>query len=227
MNYTSIKRWLFCATILLISLLTTAQAAKLEEVFNGSMLGTTQRYFESVAGIPIRKLDDTYHFVVEGCNVQAFIKDEEVSALRLELRHNCQANLSSFGFNRSTRRLTFGYFTSGEYPEAQYAFDPSFYANCLKHCGNAFDPSVYAVWEGDDSRDFITVMLETTSGLGIELSHQWRNYMEQQGDYILGCEDRISYIATQAFENAEVEALTIGHNLFHFEPFKSLKSLCS
>jgi len=69
------------------------------------MLGVTQRYFESVAGIPIRKFKDTYHFVVERCNVQAFIKDEDV--LRLELTPRCQADLSSFGFNRSTRGLTF------------------------------------------------------------------------------------------------------------------------
>jgi len=219
------RKWLARSTIFvaIMACIATVQAAKLDEVFNGKMLGTTPRYFESVAGIPVKKVDDTYHFDIEGCEVRASIKDEAVYALRLELTPSrCQADLSSFGFNRSTRGLTFGYFTSGKYPEAQYALDPSFYADCLMLCGNAYDPSVYAFWEGPHTKNFIQVVLEVVqaSGPALDAVDQWRESMLQQmgENYVVdlrfNCEDRFSYVAAQAFENVEVEAITIGHNLF-------------
>jgi|GEM_PF-1069767 len=224
MVHTLIKRWFFCITILVTSLFTTAQAAKLEEVFNGNMLGVTQRYFESVAGIPIRKFKDTYYFAVERCNVQAFIKDEEVYALRLELTPRCQADLSSFGFNRSTHGLTFGYFTSRDpEPEAQYALDPSFSADCLMLCGNAYDRSVYAFWEGGDRHDFLEVLLEVklVGDPAITAADKWRDYMQQQTDMeyitknIFNCDDLFDGIAANYFENIKVDAITLGYDLFN------------
>jgi len=217
MNHISIKRWFFCVMILVTSLFTTAQAAKLEEVFNGSMLGVTQRYFESVAGIPIRKIGERFIFSIEGCHVHAFVKDKSVYALRLSLETNCQADLSFLGFDISTNKPTFG-----DFPRTRY------FSDCLYLCGNAFDPSVYAFWQGSHANNFIEVMLETASGF--EAKNEWRNYMAQQmgEDYVIdlrfNCEDSFSNIAAETFEKVAVESITIGHDLLDFEPLNSLIS---
>ena len=60
------------------------------EVFNGEMLGTNQRYFESIAGIPRESFGDEHKFRVQGCNITATITEDTVSALRLELTPNAK-----------------------------------------------------------------------------------------------------------------------------------------
>jgi len=214
------RKWLARSTIFvaIMACIATVQAAKLDEVFNGKMLGTTPRYFESVAGIPVKKVDDTYHFDIEGCEVRASIKDEGVYALRLELTPSCHVDLTSFGLNHSTTKgLTFG-----QFPSAQY------FSDCLYMCGNAYDPSDYALWKGPHVSNFVEVMLETASAY--EAGAKWHEHMQQQmgEDYVIdlrfNCENTFSNIAAQAFENVAVEAITIGHNLLESNPLKALTS---
>lgn len=82
---------------MLISPFTNAvQAKTVKEVFNGDMLGTTQRYFESIAGIPRESFDNEHTFRVQGCNITATIDNNSVSALRMELNDKRQADLTTF-----------------------------------------------------------------------------------------------------------------------------------
>lgn len=82
------------AAILTCSFATSAQAADVKEVFNGDLLGTNQRYFESIAGIPRESFGGQHSFKVQGCNITATIGGGKVSALRMELTDKCQADLT-------------------------------------------------------------------------------------------------------------------------------------
>lgn len=126
------------ATALLALCAPLTQAASVAEVFNGDMLGTNQRYFESIAGIPRESSGNQHLFRVSGCNITATIQNNSVTALRLELTPSCQADLASF--------LGESFAPVGSFQQA--AGDLSFYSDCLTLCGNAVDPSAYAHWQG-------------------------------------------------------------------------------
>lgn len=85
---------LFASTLTLS--LDVAHAASVAEVFNGDMLGTNQRYFESVAGIPRESNGDEHIFKVQGCDITATVEGGKVGKLRIELTPKCQADLTQF-----------------------------------------------------------------------------------------------------------------------------------
>ncbi|QIM49585.1 hypothetical protein G9Q38_10560 [Pusillimonas sp. DMV24BSW_D] len=208
---------------LITSLLTgvfssVAIAADVKEVFNGEMLGTTQRYFESVAGIPRQSLGENHTFRVKGCDITATIKGGSVSALHMPLSDTCRADLRSFIGDyapAATSKLTFGAFAQTSGGDLRYL------ANCLTMCGNAYDPSAYAHWEGPRAAGFMQVLLEVVlvEDAAYAAASAWGEHMTKAAgeDYVMdtrfNCEARFDDVAAQAFKNVQVTAVTIGHEL--------------
>lgn len=226
MTYQIYKKTVVFIALLIASTLTPfAQAAKLADIFNGAMLGTTQRYFESVAGIPRESFMDIHTFNVGGCQVQATITGGEVTALRLELGPKCKADLSSFisDYSPKARKLPFGLFakplTFGEFAKA--AGPMRYFADCLSGCGNGYDPSVYALWHGPHATQFLEALLEVklVGEAVLTAAGAWQNHMERAmgEEYVMetrfNCDDHFSADAAQIFEKIEVTAITLGHDL--------------
>lgn len=194
------------------------QKATVAEVFNGDMLGTNLRYFESIAGIARQSFDNQHSYRVEGCEITATVSGTVVSALRLELSPQCKADIASFIGDSfappASRSLTFGNFRAS-------AGDLSFFADCLAMCGNAYDPSVYAHWEGPRAVDFREVLLEAklVGDQAIDAASRWRQDMSQvRGeDWVIdtkfNCERGFDAQAQQHFDAVEVTAITIGSEL--------------
>lgn len=206
------------AFLLLGPAISIAQAASVKEVFNGDMLGTNQRYFESIAGIARTSDGDTHTFRVQGCDIAVSMIEAKVSSLHMQLSPTCSADLTTFLGNdapAATPNLTFGTFAQFTHSSLRYQ------ANCLTMCGNAEDPSVYAYWEGPRSLGFIEVILETVlaGDPALDASNVWQEKMVNatNQDYILdtkfNCESRFDNIAAEAFKNVPVTAITIGHGL--------------
>ncbi|MQA54949.1 hypothetical protein [Pseudomonas piscis] len=206
-----------CATTLALSL-DAAHAASVAEVFTGDMLGTNQRYFESIAGIPRESNGNAHVFKVQGCQITATVEGGKVSALRMELGPKCQADLTQFVGTYAPapgQPLTLGAF------EASSGGGLSYSADCLSMCGNAADPSVYALWEGPHAVDFKQVMLEVTlvSDAAINAADQWASQMQKaEGeDYVMetrfNCDQKYATAAQKAFEKVQVTAVTIGTDL--------------
>ena len=183
---------------------------KLDKVFNGNMLDTNLRYFESIAGIPHKTFGDTHLFVVDGCNVEATAPDGKVASLSLELSDTCHVDLSSFlgSFTpESSKPLTFGDFSNLK-----------FTADCLQSCGNAYEPSVYALWEGPHAANFINVKLEAVQSAGdaSDAAQQWEELMQQERgeDYVIdtkfNCDSDYDDVAAKLFEKVRVSKVTIG-----------------
>ncbi|MGC5700732.1 hypothetical protein J4P02_11100 [Pseudomonas sp. NFXW11] len=204
------------ATTLALSLDT--HAATVAEVFTGDMLGTNQRYFESVAGIPRESNGDVHSFKVQGCDISATVQGGKVSTLRMELTPKCQADLTQFVGTFAPapgKPLTVGAFAAAS------GGDLSFSADCLSMCGNAADPSVYAHWEGPHAVGFREVQLEVmlVSDAAINAASQWESQMSKaEGeDYVIetrfNCDTKHSAVAQKAFANVPVTAVTIGTEL--------------
>lgn len=191
-----------------------AQAATVKEVFNGAMLGTDQRYFESVAGVPRESFGNDHVFRVQNCQVTATMGNGKVSALRLALANGCEADLTSFigeDAPKAGQVITPGVFGRGQH----------YSADCLTQCGNAADPSAYALWVAPRSAGSLEVLLEMVlvSGKAAEAADQWEQHMKKAAgeDYVLNtkfnCETRFDSVAEAAFKDVPVTAVTIGHAL--------------
>ncbi|MNY24440.1 hypothetical protein D3C86_1581550 [compost metagenome] len=186
----------------------------MKEVFNGDMLGTNQRYFESVAGVPRESFQNDHVFRVQNCQITATIGDGKVSALRMELTKGCEADLHSF---------------IGEYaPKAGQAITPGAFgegqrytASCLTDCGNAADPSAYALWVAPRAARGLEVLMEMVlvGDKAGDASDQWEAHMEKAAgrDYVsdkkFNCETRFDGAAEAAFKDVPVTAITIGYGL--------------
>lgn len=194
------------------------QKAGVADVFNGDMLGTNLRYFESIAGIARTSFGNQHTYRVEGCEITATVSGDAVSALRLELSPKCKADIVSFlgeAFSPpASQPLTFGSFQSA-------AGDLSFYADCLTMCGNAYDPSVYAHWEGPHAVGYREVLLEAkqVGDQAVDAASRWAQDMsEAKGeDWVIdtkfNCERGFDTQAQQLFNAVEVTAITIGSGL--------------
>lgn len=196
-----------------------AAPAKLAEVFNGDMLGTNLRYFESKAGIARTSNGDSHSYKVQGCDITANAAGGTISELRLELSPTCKADLHSFIGDfapKAGQPLTFG------------ALDQStggggieFYADCLQLCGNAYDPSVYGLWEGPRAIGFMQVLVEAklVDDAPIKAASDWAQAMTQaKGDDFVtdtrfNCERTFDAQALQAFAKVQATAVTLGTEL--------------
>ncbi|AYD66471.1 hypothetical protein DVB37_23020 [Achromobacter sp. B7] len=191
-----------------------AQAATVKEVFNGAMLGANQRYLESVAGVPRESFGNDHVFVVQQCQVRATIGNGKVTALRLELAPGCEADLKSFigeDAPKAGQPITPGMFGRG----LRYT------ADCLSQCGNAADPSVYALWTAPRSSGAVEVLMETVlvSGKAMDAADAWEAQIKKAAgeDYVMdtkfNCETRFDDAAQAAFKDVPVTAITVGYGL--------------
>lgn len=196
----------------------SAAPAKLADVFNGEMLGTNLRYFESVAGIARTSNGDSHNYKVQGCDITANAAGGTINELRLELSPTCKADLHSFIGDfapAANKALTFGAFNESSGGGLE------FYADCLQLCGNAYDPSVYALWEGPRAIGFMQVLVEAklVDDAPIEASGKWAATMTKAkgDDFVVdtrfNCERTFDPQAMQAFAKVQASAVTLGTGL--------------
>lgn len=190
------------------------QAATVKEVFNGDMLGTNQRYFESIAGVPRESFGNDHIFRVQNCQITATIGNGKVTALRMDLAKGCQPDLQSFigeDAPKVGQPITPGAFGRG----LRYT------ADCLSQCGNAADPSAYALWSAPRSSGAVEVLLEMVlvDGKALDAADQWETQMKEAAgeDYVMNtkfnCETRFDKVAEAAFQDVPATAITIGYDL--------------
>lgn len=191
-----------------------AQAATVKEVFNGDMLGTNQRYFESVAGVPRESYGNDHVFRVQNCQITATIGGGKVSALRMDLVKGCEVDLHSFIGEyapKAGQPITPGAFGEGQ----------RYTASCLSGCGNAADPSAYALWVGPRAAGGIEVLMEMVlvGDKAANAADQWEEHMKKAAgeDYVLNtkfnCETRFDSVAEAAFKDVPATSVTIGYGL--------------
>jgi hypothetical protein len=108
--------------------------------------------------------------------------------------------------------LTFGAF------DESLGGDFVFSADCLTLCGNAYEPSVYALWDGPHAVSYIQVLLEVTLssdeaiaasdvGAGQIVKAKGEDFVT---DTTFNCDPQFSAGAKKAFASVPVTAVTIG-----------------
>lgn len=191
-----------------------AQAATVQDVFNGKMLGKSQAHLESITGAPQESYGDDRVFEVQGCLITATIKSGKVSALSMDASEACQPDLASFIGEYAPKpgqKLT----------PAVFGPDLTYTADCLTDCGNAADPWVYASWTAPRAAGGMEVMLGFVQAgdEALDAAERWASQMEKaEGqDYLLNnkfnCDARYNDVAEAAFRNVAATSVKVGFDL--------------
>ncbi|WP_175162302.1 hypothetical protein [Achromobacter aegrifaciens] len=191
-----------------------AQAATVQEVFNGNMLGKSQAHFETIAGAPQESYGDDRVFDVQGCLVTATIKSGKVSALSLEPSETCKPDLASFIGEYAPK-------PGQKITPAAFGSDLTYTADCLTDCGNAADPWVYASWTAPSVAGGMEIMLGFVQAgdQALDAAEKWATQMEKaEGkDYLLNnkfnCDARYNSVADAAFKNVIATSVKVGFDL--------------
>lgn len=198
--------------------LAVANPSKLDQVFDGEMLGVDVPYFEQVTGLAKHTYANSKVYKVEGCEVTANTDANTIRSLRIDLSAKCTFDLNKFlnvssGKFPAPHLMTFGQF------EALYG-SGHFMADCLSFCGNAADPVVYEHWDGSSANGYTEVMLEVVqNGDGLDAANKWRDTMEktESKDWTesgkFNCHKKYDIFAHELFKNIKITAITIGKDI--------------
>ena len=196
----------------------TANPSKLDQVFDGEMLGVDVPYFEQLTGLAKHTYANRKIYKVDGCEVTANTDANIIQSLRIDLSAKCTFDLNKF-LNASSGKfpaphlMTFGQF------EALYG-SGHFMADCLTDCGNAADPVVYEHWNGSHANGNTEVMIEVVQvgDDAIDAAIKWINTMKktESEDWIVEAKFnclRYDAFAHKFFKNVKITAITIGKDI--------------
>jgi hypothetical protein len=204
------------------------RAAALQEIFNADMMNIQVPFLESRVGIARRVFnalgEQIRTYTVDGCDVTAYVKNNNVVAYGLILggkeawrssKENCNVELP-VGQHLRTNDLTIGKFINvmGEgLANARELFQSS----CIYSCGNAADPTVEFHWDGPHAMGWLKIDLISiiAYGASIDAAEGWSNLMTKaEGkNYVMSakfnCDGKYQQIGLQLFQNVEVYEIVI------------------
>ncbi|MDZ4367603.1 MAG: hypothetical protein U0987_11350 [Afipia sp.] len=185
----------------------------LTQIFQRSMLGAQVAYLERLTG-PARNVDGRARtYVVTGCEVMVTVEKGAVRSLGLpSLSPKCTVSLADFGFDGPLpNKATFGMFD-------ELGFKTRYTADCLRSCGNAYDPSVYATVSTPHSNGFLTFRVGAvqSSDQALDAANKWEQVMEaaEGEDWLVearfNCTDRYDAAAARALRDVRITSIEVG-----------------
>ncbi|MBW3559171.1 MAG: hypothetical protein KY446_03690 [Proteobacteria bacterium] len=179
------------------------------------MLGAQVAYLESIAG-PAWRVDDNgdgteiRQYKVGPCVADISAKGGTILALGMAVSPQCTFAVQPFAPNQklpSANQMKFGDLGGTTYT-----------ADCLRSCGNAYDPWVFADWTGSHADNFMEIRVGTAqvSAPVLEATGTWEEAMiaAKGEDWVIMGEFRCSTdfndVASRAFEAVPVQRVEVG-----------------
>lgn len=196
----------------------TVQSVGLGNIFATETLGMAIPYLESKIGPAKYVSDSTRTYDIDGCNFQVVGKDT-INSMRLELSPQCTFNIQKV-FGKSgeflAHKLTFGTFHELAGGGVQYM------ADCLSGCGNAYDPSVYAFYQGPRSLGGIEIKAQglLVDDVNIKAADRFADYLLQKegedwlGKTMINCDRKYDQEAQEFLRTVKVTAIEIGVQVY-------------
>jgi hypothetical protein len=186
----------------------------LQNVFRREMLNAQISYLEHMIG-PARNVDGAVRtYIVDGCKVTVGTSGSAIATLGLpSLSPNCTVSLADFGIDGPTAyKMTFANFED-------MSIETTFSADCLSSCGNAYDPSVYALVQTPHADDYLTfrpgvVLVDDNA---VDVSEKWAGAMRKaEGeDYVVrtrfNCDRKFDELAASLFRNVHITSIVVSH----------------
>jgi hypothetical protein len=200
----------------------TSNGRRLPLIFVPEMLNARLEKLEMIAGPSIDVNGDIRSYKVDGCAVTAHLtgtgQKRVIQSLKLAVEDRCSFDLNAFVSGAEIKplsQLTFGRF------DLMTGGTGRFYADCLTHCGNAYDPSIYLHWTSRKPGPNFEIMLGAfivDDGV-INASNTWEDSMTRnEGDEWV-MENRFNSttkydsLAHQLFQGLTINNISIGYNL--------------
>lgn len=152
-------------------------------------LGAEVKWLESLVGPAFRVDIEGEHntYLVGECELGVQIAGGKIVGYDMAVSEACSFDLSKFMTNSPPpplAELTFGSFDAAIGNNLV-----TYQADCLKSCGNAANPVLYATWEGGRADNMITVVLgaEQVADDAVEAGYAWEQAIEKaEGeDYVI------------------------------------------
>lgn len=207
------------ATLLLLLPATSAFAApasspRLEALFNPAVIGTSSARLAEKYGQPIQVdgLERTYR--VDGCNVLVRTMERgSINSVAMDVTPDCNVSLTSVMTGApALYKATYGQLEE-RLDEGRFA------ADCIKLCGNAFDPSVYQTWELDGLENPMELRAYTklVTDDAIDASIAWSKGIERvhgedfviDGDF--NCDLASDTLARVLFKDIRITRIELGY----------------
>jgi hypothetical protein len=202
-------------------------SSKLSSIFKYEMLGAEVSYLEATTGPaikvgPVAGVGDGGRlYKVDGCNVGVTTAGSAITSMRLEVNKDCTFDLRAFvNWPKlpTVNEMTFAAFFLASINVPVKSLPIHFIATCLESCGNAADPSVFALWQGSRAERDLQIALEATlnSDTNIAMADIWRSTMAklEKPDFIVSglfnCTEKYDEIAGNAMKDMKISAITIG-----------------
>lgn len=191
----------------------------IQELFKPDMLGATILYLEQMTG-PAKWFDgdSARVYKIGECNVTIHGKTV-IESMTLDVTPQCTFDLAPFLGRQSplpAHALTFGQFHEETGGTSDYLSD------CLRGCGNAYDPSVYMFYEGPRSNGFIDILVDAKQigDVTVAATNAWAEVMEKEmgEDWVMenkfNCDKRFNTVAYEQLKNIHISEIAIGSSLF-------------
>jgi len=221
----------------------------LQDIFNADMLNVRMPFLESRVGVARRVFnvagEQGRTYVIDGCDVTAYIRKKEVVAYSLVLggsepwrsaKGNCNIDISTFTDETlRTNDLTIGKFINvmgtglAGMGLTGFGADPRnlFRAACITSCGNAADPTVEFHWDGPLASGLLKIDLISTisDSTSIDAAERWKNLITKaEGEtYVINakynCDERYQKIGLQLFRDVQVHEIIIRSGDRPVDPF--------
>ena len=190
----------------------------LETLISHEGINMNLGYIEKQAGPAIRSDDNKHDFEIENCKLQLTTdsNNRSVKHIRLELTPECKVTGERlFNVNESflLNTITFASF-------ADIYASGTFSVDCLRSCGNAYDPSIYYTAMGSHADNYLTIVLEQplVTEASIAAANLWADAMEKaEGedwlyDARFKCEpNKYNDVAMNAMGNIRPQYLSFGN----------------
>lgn len=191
-----------------------ARPTGLPGIFLRSMLGAQVAYLERMTGPPRNISGPLRTYIVEGCSVNVREEKGEIISLGLpNLSPRCTVSLDDFGFGGPTAyKATFGMFARMPSWRMKYS------ADCIRSCGNAFDPNVYETVDTPHVNGFVSfrVGAAQVSTVALDAVDRWEEAMvaAEGEDWVIdnrfNCTTKYDTLAARALENVKITSFEVG-----------------
>lgn len=193
----------------------SVEPVTLDRVLEPALIGAEVPWFEAVVGPAFRVEDTRRTYRIPGCEFAVTAEGGKISGFEIPVTPECAFDLARFMPNAdglpALGDLTFETFDAAVAGQVRYQ------ADCLKLCGNAYDPSVYAAWEGARADNMMTVTLgkRLIDDVSIDAADAWEKAMAGEGDdYVVdtrfNCDGKYDEAARAALKAVKPDRIFIG-----------------
>lgn len=207
--------WLIGGVLALMSF--SSEAASINQVFTPTSLGAQLSTLAPRLGQVTTIQGNDRSYSVDGCVLTLTVVKGFVTAMGLDVGAKCNPDLGDF-LASSTPVAAYPQTFGGM---ARVAGDVDYKSDCLAGCGNAYDPSLYAVVNEFHTNNFINVVFSTpqVGKMAASAGNRWADALSklEGDDYVVdgtfNCDGKHADLPAKILKDVGITHVAVGTDL--------------